>query len=41
METYAILSALRIVDRKQESGRHYTIFADSMAAIDRVRMDAI
>ena len=40
-ETYVILSALRIFDRRQESGRCYTIFADSTAAINRVRTDAV
>lgn len=33
-ETYAILRALKIFDRRQESGRSYTIFADSTAAIN-------
>lgn len=40
-ETYAILRALKIFDRGQESGRSYTIFADSTAAINRVKSDAV
>ena len=40
-ETFAIYQALRVVDRRQESGHCYTIFVDSTAAIDRVRTDAL
>ena len=38
-ETFAILSALRIFDQRQENDHKYTIFADSTAAIDRVGSD--
>ena len=40
-ETYAIFRALKVFDQGQESGRQHTIFADSSAAINRVRTDAI
>ena len=40
-ETCATLSALRIFDRRQESGSRFTIFADSTAAINRVRTDTV
>ena len=39
METSAIYQALRALDQRQESGRQYTVFADSTAALDRVRSD--
>ena len=40
-EVYAIAQALEVINRRQESGRRYTIFVDSTAAIDRVRTDSI
>ena len=40
-EAYAIYQALSIMDRRQETGRRYAIFADSTAAIERVRSGAI
>lgn len=40
-ETYAIFRALKIFDQGQESGRQYTIFADSTVAINIVRTDTI
>ena len=40
-ETHAILRALKIFDRGQESGCRYTIFADSTAVINQIRSDAI
>ena len=40
-ETFAIYQALRVLDRRQESGHRYTIFVDSTAAIDRVRTDPL
>ena len=40
-EAYAIYQAPGIIDRKQESGHQYTMFADSTFAIDRVRSDAL
>ena len=40
-EIYDILRALKIVDQGQESGHRCAIFADSTAAINRVRTDAI
>ena len=36
-EVYAIYQALDILDQRQESGRQYTVFVDSTAAIDRIR----
>ena len=38
-EVHAIYQALEVLDRRQESGRRYTIFVDSTSAIDRVRSD--
>ena len=40
-ETYAIFRVLKEFDRRQESGCRYTIFANSTAAINRIRSDAI
>lgn len=40
-EVFAIWRAIRILDRRQGSGHRYTVFIDSMPAIDRVRTDAI
>lgn len=40
-ETFAIYQALRIFDEGQEAGHRYTIFADSQAAIQRIRTDVI
>ena len=40
-ETFAIYQALRVVDRRQESGHCYTIFVHSTAAIDSVRTNAL
>ena len=40
-EVFCIYQALRLVDRRQESGRRYTIFVDSTAAIEQVRTDAL
>ena len=40
-ETFAIYQALRAFDQRQESGRRYTIFVDSIAAISRVRDDTM
>ena len=40
-EVYAIYQALSIMDQRQETSQRYTIFADSAAAIERVRSDAI
>ena len=40
-ETFAIYQALRVLDRRQESGHRYTVFVDTTAAIDRVRTDAL
>ena len=39
-ETCAISKALRTFDQRLESGRRYAIFADSTAAINRIRSDA-
>ena len=41
VETFAIFQALRVVDRRQESGHCYTIFVHSTTAIDSVRTDAL
>ena len=41
METFAIYQALRVLDRRQESGYRYTIFVDPTAAIDRMRADIL
>ena len=38
-ELYAILRAMGIPLRRQESGKNYTIFSDSTAAIERVCTD--
>ena len=38
---FAIWRAIRILDRRQESGRRYTVFVDSTSAIVRVRTEAI
>lgn len=40
-KVYATPQALEVLDRRQESGRRYTIFVDSTSAIDRVRSDNI
>ena len=40
-ETSAIYQALRALDQRQESGRRYTVFVDSISAITRVRGDAL
>ena len=40
-EVFVIYRALHVLDQRQESGRRYTIFVDSTAAIDRIRSDAI
>ena len=40
-ETYAIFRALKYFNRRQENGHRYIIFADSTAAINRVRSDAV
>ena len=40
-EVNAICQALCIADRREESGRQYTIFADSTAEIGRIRPDSI
>ena len=40
-ETFAIYQALRTFDSRQESGHHYTVFADAQAAIRRVATDAV
>ena len=40
-EVYAISQVLEVLDRRQESGRRYTIFVDSTSAIDRARSDSI
>ena len=40
-ETYDIFRALKIFDQGQESGRRCAIFADSTAAINRAKTDAI
>ena len=37
--TFVIYQALRVVYQRQESGHRYTVFVDSTAAIDRVRID--
>ena len=39
-EVFAIWQALLALERRNESGRRYTIFVDSTAAITRVRDDA-
>ena len=39
-EVFATWQALRILERRKESGRRYTIFVDSTSAITRVRDDA-
>ena len=40
-EVYAISQALEVLDRRQKSGRRYTIFVDSTSGIDRIRTDSI
>ena len=40
-EVFAIFQALLWLDQRQESGRRYTLFAGSTAAIERVRPDCI
>ena len=40
-EVFAIYRALHWLDSRQERGRQYTLFADSTAAIERVRTDHI
>ena len=40
-EKFAIYQALRVLDQRQESGRRYTVFVDSTAAIDRMKTDAL
>ena len=40
-ETFAILSALRTLDQRQECGHRYTIFADSTVTIRRIMTDAV
>ena len=40
-EVFAIYQALRVLDRRQESGHRYTVFVDSTAAIDQVRTNAL
>ena len=40
-EAFAIYQVLRFVNRRQESGRRYTLFVDSTAAIERVRTDVL
>ena len=40
-EVYVIYQAFSIVDQRQETGRQCTIFADSTAAMERVRPGAI
>ena len=39
-EVFAIYRALHVLAQRQESGRRYTIFVYSTAAIDRIRSDA-
>ena len=41
VETFGIFQALRVVDRRKESGHCYTVFVHSTAAIDSVRTDAL
>ena len=36
-EVFAIWQALRVLERRNESGRSYTVFVDSTSAIARVR----
>lgn len=40
-EVYAIYRALYALDQRQASGHRYTVFADSSAAIDRIRKETI
>ena len=40
-EVFAIYRALRIINRRQESGRAATLFVDPTAAIERVRTDVL
>ena len=40
-EVFAIYQALRIINRRPESGRRYTLFIDFTAAMERVRTDAL
>ena len=40
-EVYTIYQALHIAAQRQESGRRYSIFADSTAAISRIQSDNI
>ena len=35
-EVFPIYQTFRVIDRRQESGRHCTLFVDSSAAIERV-----
>ena len=40
-EVFAVYRALDVIDQRQETGRRYTVFVDSMSATNRVRDDSL